>query len=134
MKKKNKHIEIAQLFMSSDAHILRGLLEAQDITVFMFDEGLSSLLPAYTLATGGIKLHVPFEEKEKAEKIVDTFYKNLKEESIPKCANCDSKNLKHDVLEHSKHILINVLTSMTGTNASHGTRRFKRCLDCGYQN
>ena len=134
MKTQNKHMQIAQLFMPSDAHILRGLLEAQDITVFMFDEGLSSLLPAYTIATGGIKLHVPFEEKEKADKIVNQFYENLKEESIPKCANCDSKNLQHDKVEHFKHIVINILTSCTGTNASHGTRRFKKCLDCGYQN
>jgi len=28
MENKNQHIEIAQLFISSDAHILRGLLEA----------------------------------------------------------------------------------------------------------
>ena len=127
------HILIAQLFMPSDAHILRGLLEAQDITVFMFDEGFASLTPADAVAVGGIKLHVPLEQKEEAEKIVNTFYENLKKESIPKCANCDSKNLQHDVLEHTKHILITILTFMTGTNASHGTRRFKRCLDCGYQ-
>jgi hypothetical protein len=134
MKKQNKHILIAQLFMPSDAHILRGLLEAQNITVFMFDEGFASLTPADAVAVGGIKLHVPFEQKEEAEKIVDKFYDNLKEESIVKCANCDSTNLRHDVLEHTKHILINILTFMTGTNESPGTRRFMKCLDCGYQN
>ena len=63
---------------------------------------------------------------------MDKFYENLKEESIPKCVNCDSVNLKYDLLEHIKHISINLLT--TGTNASHGMRRFQSCLDCGYQN
>ena len=38
--KNQQHIQIAQLFMPSDAHILRGLLEAQNITVFMFDVGI----------------------------------------------------------------------------------------------
>ena len=132
--KKQQHIQIAQLFMPTDAHILRGLLEAEEITVFMFDEGFASLTPADAVAVGGIKLHVPLEQKEEADKIVDKFYDNLKEESIVKCANCDSTNLQHDVWEHTKHIVINVLTFMTGTNASHGTRRFKRCLDCGYKN
>ncbi len=134
MKAQNKHILIAQLFMPSDAHILRGLLEAQNITVFMFDEGFSSLTPADAVAVGGIKLHVPFEQKEEAEKIVDTFYENLKEESIPKCANCDSVNLKYDLVEHLKHISINLLVSLTSANASHGVRKFKKCLDCGYRN
>ena len=129
-----QHIQIAQLFMPSDAHILRGLLEAEDITVFMFDEGFASLTPADAVAVGGIKLHVPLEQKEKAEKIVNKFYENLKEESIMKCANCNSINLKYDMGEHFKHILINLLTVMTGTNASHGTRNFKKCLDCGYKN
>jgi len=129
-----QHIQIAQLFMPSDAHILRGLLEAEDITVFIFDEGFSSLTPADAVAVGGIKLHVPLEQKEKAEKIVNKFYENLKEESIIKCANCNSTNLKYDMREHFKHILINLLTVMTGTNASHGTRNFKKCLDCGYKN
>ena len=129
-----QHIQIAQLFMPSDAHILRGLLEAEDITVFMFDEGFASLTPADSVAVGGIKLHVPLEQKEKAEKIVNKFYENLKEESIIKCANCNSINLKYDMGEHLKHILINLLTVVTGTNASHGTRNFKKCLDCGYKN
>ena len=132
--KNSKHILVAQLFISSDAHILKGLLEAKDIKVFMFDEGFSSLTPADAVAVGGIKIHVPFEQKEEANKIVDKFYENLKEESIPKCANCDSTNLQHDTLEHFKHIVINILAFISGTNASHGTRKFKRCLDCGYKN
>ncbi len=134
MKNAQQHILIAELALSSDAHILRGLLEAQNITVFMFDEGFSSLTPADALAVGGIKIHVPFEQKDKANKIVNAFYENLKKESIPKCSNCDSINLKYDIREHIKHIFMNLLTFFTGTNASHGTRSFKKCLDCGYEN
>jgi len=133
IKKENQHIEIANLFISSDAHILRGLLEAEDITVFVFNEGFSSLTPADALASGGIKIHVPFEQKEKAEKITDEFFDNLKEETILKCANCDSINLKHDYVEHFKYGFINLVSAFGGANASHGTRHYKRCLDCGYR-
>ncbi len=132
--KPQKHIQIAQLFMPSDAHILRGLLEAQDITVFMFDEGFSSLTPADAVAVGGIKLHVPLEQKEKAQKIVDKFYENLKEENILKCSNCGSTKLKHDYIEHIKYGVINLMSAFAGANASHGTRHFKKCLNCGYKN
>jgi len=71
------HILIAQLFMPSDAHILRGLLEAQDITVFMFDEGFVSLTPADAVAVGGIKLHVPLGQKEEGEGLRLFFFFGL---------------------------------------------------------
>jgi len=131
--KNQKHILVAQLFMPSDAHILKGLLEAENITVFIFDEGFSSLTPADALISGGIKLHVPFEQREKAKKIVDKFYENLKEESTLKCSNCNSTNLKHDYVEHFKYGFINLISAFAGANASHGTRHYKRCLDCGYR-
>ena len=133
IKKENQHIEIAQLAFSSDAHILRGLLETADIKVFLFNEGFSSLTPADAVASGGIKIHVPFKEKEKAEKITTEFFKNLEEEKVVKCANCNSTNLKYDYKEHLKHIVINLISLFGGTNASHGFRHYKKCLECGYQ-
>jgi len=134
MDTKHQHIEIAQLFISSDAHILRGLLEAEDITVFLFNEGYSSLTPADALISGGIKLHVPFEQKERAEPIVEAFFENLKEESQPKCHKCGSTNLKQDYKERLKYSFINLFSVIVGgVNASHGVRYYKRCLDCGYR-
>ena len=131
MKRENRHIEIAQLFISSDAHILRGLLEAEDIKVFMFNEGFSSLTPADALVSGGIKLHVPFDQRERAEPIVEAFFENLKEESKPKCHECGSTNLKHDYVEQVKYAFINLFSAIGGVNASHGVRYYKECLDCG---
>jgi len=133
MKTKNQHIEIAKLFISSDAHILRGLLEAEDITVFLFNEGYASLTPADALVSGGIKLHVPFDQKERAEPIVEEFFENLKEESQAKCHECGSTNLKHDYAEQFKYGLINLFSALGGANASHGVRHYKSCLDCGYR-
>ena len=134
MQERNQHIQIAQLFISSDAHILRALLEAEGITVFLFNEGFSSLTPADALSSGGIKVHVPFDQKERAEPIVEEYFKNLEKESKPKCSNCDSTNLKHDYVEHFKYGFINFFSALVGANASHGVRYYERCLDCGYQN
>ena len=131
--KPQKHILVAQLFIPSDAHILKSLLEAEKITVFIFDEGFSSLTPADAIAVGGIKVHVPFEQKEKAQQIVDKFYENLKEEDILKCSNCGSTNLKHNYIEHIKYGFINLISAFAGANVSHGVRHYKKCLDCKYR-
>ncbi len=94
-------------------------------------KGFSSLTPADAVAVGGIKLHVPFEQKEEADKIIDKFYENLKEESILKCSNCGSTKLKHDYIEHIKYGVINLISAFAGANASHGVLYYKQCLDCG---
>jgi len=100
----------------------------------MFNEGFSSLTPADAIASGGIKLHVPFEQKNRAIlQITNEFFENLKEESTLKCSNCDSTNLKHDYFEHIKYGFINLISALSGVNASHGVRHYKRCLDCGYR-
>jgi len=70
MKKENQHICIAELGSSMEAHILRILLETEGIKVFLFGD-----IVAYE-SDMLIQVHVPFEQKEKAEKVVDTFYNN----------------------------------------------------------
>ena len=66
----NQFIEVARFFDSTDAHILRGLLEAEDIQVEIFDEGFSSLTPVYSVIAGGIKLLILDSNKDKAEPII----------------------------------------------------------------
>jgi len=134
MKNKNQLIEIAQLLIPSDAHILRGLLETEEIKVFIFDNEYASLSPTDALIAGGIKINVPSEQKEKAELIVEEFFKNLKKDSEPKCANCNSTHLRHDYKEHFKYVFINLFSALTGVNSSQGVRYYKKCLECGYMN
>ncbi|HIP61719.1 MAG TPA: DUF2007 domain-containing protein [Sulfurovum sp.] len=128
----NQHIEIARLFLFSDAHILRGLLEVENIEVFMFDEGFSSLEPATAVISGGVKIHVPYKDKDMAMQITEEFFTNMKMENITKCPNCESSNVSHDYKSQFKHFLINLITIMGGTNASRGVRYYKYCSDCGY--
>ena len=52
----NEFIEVARFFTASDAHILRALLEVEDIEVSILDEQFSSLTPVDSVISGGIKL------------------------------------------------------------------------------
>ena len=106
----NQSICIAELGNIGEAHILRGLLQSENITVFTFDinshEGDIS-----------IPLHVPFEQKEEAQKVVDLFYKNMK----PSCPKCKSLKLKTDYKGFFKDFF--------KTNC---TREYKFCEECNY--
>jgi predicted metal-dependent TIM-barrel fold hydrolase len=73
MQKENQHICIAELGSSTEAHILRGLLQTEGIKVFIFDD-----IVAYESGMP-ILIHVPFEQKEEAQKVVDEFYKGESE-------------------------------------------------------
>ena len=107
----NQPICIAELRDIGEAHILRGLLQSENITVFTFDmhpyEG-DILIP----------LHVPFGQKEEAEKVVDLFYENMK----PFCSKCKSLKLKTDYKGFFKDFF--------KTNC---IREYKYCEECGYQ-
>lgn len=54
---------------SVEAHLLKSKLESEDIPCFLFDENISTVMPLYSLATGGIKLKVRQEHFEIAEGI-----------------------------------------------------------------
>ena len=79
MKKENQHICIAEISSSTEPHILRGLLQAEGIEVIFLD-GEKFDSDIFT------QIHVPLKQKEKAQKVVDAFFYNLK----LKCPQCDS--------------------------------------------
>ena len=110
MKENNQHICIAELRNIEEAQILRGLLESENIKVFVSDIGTHD---------GGfpVPLHVPFVQKEEAQKIVDLFYENMK----PTCPKCESKKLKTDYMGFFKDFF--------KTNTS---KEYKYCDDCAY--
>ena len=106
----NQNICIAELWNIESAHILRGLLQSENITVFHSDinphEG-DVLIP----------IHVPLAQKEEAKRVVDLFYENMK----PSCPKCKSSKLKTDYREFFKDFF--------KTNC---TKEYKYCEDCAY--
>jgi len=56
-----------------EANLVKGLLESNDIKVFIIDENVSRINPAYNLAIGGIKLVVPASNIEIAKEILREY-------------------------------------------------------------
>ena len=77
----NKLVEVTSFFTASDAHILRALLEAEDIEEEIFNEQFSSLTPADSVISGGVKLWITSTDVKKAEPIIQSYSDNLKIET-----------------------------------------------------
>ena len=118
MQKENQHICIAEISFSTESHILRGLLQAEEIEV-VFIDGEKFESDIFT------QIHVPFEQKEKAQKVVDEFFYNLK----LKCPECDSVKLKEDYGAYFKYGIRNFFSAL---GSAEDRRVYKRCEGCGY--
>jgi len=129
----NKLIEVARLFDPMNAHILRGLLEAEDIKVEIFDEYFSSLTPVDRTIVGGIKLLVLDSYIEKAEPIIEKFYKNLKTEAKNVCPKCSSVYIKKDYITQFKMLLFSLFGSLVGSGFQRHTPEYKTCISCGHK-
>ena len=60
-------------YVYAEAALIKSLLEANGISVFMYDENTARLNPFYSSAIGGIKLMVPDEEVEKARDVLNEY-------------------------------------------------------------
>ena len=60
-------------FVYAEAVLVKSLLEANGIDVFMHDENLTRMYPFYSAAVGGIKLAVPDEQVEKAQDVLREY-------------------------------------------------------------
>jgi hypothetical protein len=66
------------VFCSSDQSeiiLVKSLLEANELTVYMIDDHIAGLNMFLTNAIGGIKLAVPADQFEKAREVLDEFRK-----------------------------------------------------------
>ena len=130
----NELVQISRFLISSDAHILRGLLETEDIDAVVIDELFSSNLPMHPALLGGIKVFVPFKDYEKAKEITVEYFDNI-EAAKHLCPNCDSEDIKHDVKKHASNTLLNAITAFLswGFPFTSSTYRYKKCNACGYK-
>lgn len=82
---------IAVFQYSSEALIIKGKLESENITVFLADEYTVDMDPLVSNAIGGVKLQVYTEQVERAKDIIRTIDAALLKEQIV-CSNCRSTN------------------------------------------
>ena len=60
-------------FVYAEAALVKSLLEASGIKVFMYDENTARLNPFYSSAIGGIKLMVPDEDVDRAREVLQEY-------------------------------------------------------------
>lgn len=130
---RNKLVEIARFFDAVDAHILRGLLEIEDIHVEIFDEQFNSLTPVDGVISGGVKLAIPLSDIDKAEPIIKRYYDNLKRERDHVCPECHSLDIVKDYRGQFTTFCYAVVGAIFGTGLHRKTPQFRRCNSCKYR-
>lgn len=126
----DKLVEVARFFDATDAHILRGLLEIENIHVEIFDEQFSSLTPVDSIISRGIKLAIPSSKLENAEPIIKTYYNNLQIESGNICPECNSIDISRDYKKQIKVFLYTLMGALFNTGFNRKTPAFKKCNSC----
>ena len=79
MKKLSKY-KLETIFKSTypvDCHVVKGRLETEGINCFVYDENIVTAHPFRSVAVGGVKLKVPFDQKEKAKTILQKIENNF---------------------------------------------------------
>ncbi len=120
---------------SVEAHLLKSKLESEDIPCFLFDENISTVMPLYSLATGGIKLKVRQEHFEIAEGITQAYLSQPlidENEEILKCPRCKSSNLYYGFKSFKGLAgIVSIAISFLMMIYPVHLNTVKRCKDCG---
>ncbi len=133
MTENDSYVQVASFLFSYDAHILRGLLEAEEIEVRIFDEQASGLYVNFPTLIGGIKVVVPARQEEKAKSIVDDYHHN-REEPQHLCPECGAETISRDYSRQMFCAAANFFSLLVGgyplCSSAEG---FRKCAACGYK-
>lgn len=123
-------VTIATFNEATEAHILKGRLEAEGILCFLGDEHIVGAHPFYAVAVGGVKLKVTESDVNDAKAIlqsiregdalfdydtIDLAKPEEAEKQLSTCPRCKSEHTKEKT---------SLLKPLLG-------EKYK-CLDCGY--
>ena len=73
-----------------DAHIILGRMQEEGVDCWLNNENTTTIMPIWTMATGGIQLMVQREQFERAADILKVIEQERKENiSCPKCNSRD---------------------------------------------
>ncbi|PZP49528.1 MAG: hypothetical protein DI598_07570 [Pseudopedobacter saltans] len=75
-------IEIRQYNNYIPANIAKGLLEDNDIECYLQDENVSTIMPMWNIANGGVRLFVDPEKVERAELLLKKAEDQLTDEDF----------------------------------------------------
>ncbi|WP_114782466.1 putative signal transducing protein [Botryobacter ruber] len=140
----NRLVTIATFNEPTEAHIVKGRLEAEGIPCYLGDEHIVSVQPFYSVAVGGVKLRVPEDREAVARQLVEQvlegtseYYidddielappmpEHVHEETCPRC------NSTHIAEESFSKTVFSISYLILGFPLPFFNRKFK-CYDCGY--
>jgi len=128
-------VTIARYNYSSEAQIIKGRLEADDIEVFLSDQFTIDTDPLVSQAIGGVKLKVRKEDTLKAQQIIRQISKySLNEEGEPiNCPNCRSHKVElFSTINNLKSLLAFLLGFLLGSLPFYTKYEYK-CEACNTQ-
>jgi hypothetical protein len=94
----NKDNIVFTTFVYTEAALVKSLLEANGIDVFMHEENLTRMYPFTSAAVGGIKLAVPDEQVEKAKDVLRAYRESEGQEPDRGSA----REIDYDIYEDGK--------------------------------
>ncbi len=137
-------ITIATFDQPTEAHIVKGRLEAEGIPCFLGDEHIVAAQPFYSVAVGGVKLKVTEGDAEEARALLARIQGGTSEyilddnielappmqEHVPAatCPNCGSEHVAEEKFSKTVFSLSYLLL---GFPIPFVKRQYK-CYDCGY--
>ncbi|WP_242926978.1 putative signal transducing protein [Pontibacter vulgaris] len=137
-------ITIATFNEPTEAHIVKGRLEAEGIPCFLGDEHIVSAQPFYSVAVGGVKLRVTEGDAEEARALLAHIQGGTGEyilddnielappmqEHVPvsTCPNCGSEHVAEE--KYSKTVF-SLSYLLLGFPIPFLNRQYK-CYDCGF--
>ncbi|PRY16502.1 putative signal transducing protein [Pontibacter ummariensis] len=138
-------VTIAAFNDLTEAHILKGRLEAEGILCFLGDEHIVGAQPFYSVAVGGVKLKVTEQDVEEAKAILariqggeGEFELNESIELAPPmqehpeaivCPNCGSDNVNEE--KYNKTVF-SLSYLFLGFPVPFLSRKY-HCYNCGYR-
>lgn len=137
-------VTIATFSHPTEAHILKGRLEAEGIPCFLGDEHIIAAQPLYSVAVGGVKLRVTEGDEQEARAMLARIQGGTNEyilddniEFAPPmqehvqettCPECDSDHIAEEKFSKS---VFSFSYLLLGFPIPFINRRYT-CYDCGY--
>ncbi len=117
-----------------EANIIKGLLEANEISCFLTDENIIGLNPLYNPAIGGIKLQVFEKDIDLVEKLLSENHEikaDEEKDSILKCPACGSTNVAYGQSIKNRFSPFMIITSFLLMVYPFKARERYHCFECG---
>ncbi len=123
---------IARYQYSSEAQIMKGLLESEDIQVFLSDNLTIDTDPLVSNAIGGVKLKVFAKDAMKAQHILESIKKYSIDDdgNAINCPNCNSNNISlFSTIKDTKSLFSFLFGFLFGTLPFYSKNKY-RCENC----